>query len=162
MVHSQLRRKVGNLNIYCEDAATGRIFRTIRTRNLVPTCGLGNIRDLILLPETPSGSGWTPNFIAVGTIGGSTVPDTTVLGNEVFRKDITRKIPHQTILNSWKYFLRIESSEANGSGSQILREAGIFTGPVGGRTWARAPFTAVTKSSAIALTLEWIWTETAS
>lgn len=152
-----LRARV-NLVIDVHDAKSGELLRRDERHNLATLAGRNLIRDLLFWKDAsddPRPSGL--NFFATGT--GATAPaagDTT-LGVEVFRDVVTNRVKTdgQLVL---KYFLA--STDANGN---TLTEAGLFGNGAtatadSGTLYARATFTGIVKTSAIAVTFAWTCT----
>ena len=133
--------------------------REIRVHNLVPTCGLDKINDLIWYPEL-GGGGFTPAYFAVGTSAAVTGAGTTTLGSENFRKLIARRLPADTGPGATVYGY-VETSESNGVD---LYEVGLFTEETvnTGLLWGRATHPKIVKTSSIYVIYEWLWSLSAS
>lgn len=128
-------------------------FKVIRTKNLFVTSGVEQLRDLMMFPDL-QGDGFTPAYAAVGSSGTATIASMTTMGLEVFRGPITRRIP---LPDGFRVELFLLPSEANGSGSQDLREIGLFTPSSGGKLWARAVHSLIVKNSSISVTYTWTY-----
>lgn len=157
-----------NIQISVHRARDKKLLRVIRTKNLMVRSGRRQLRDLIMYPlsagpvlpaEEEFGTPATPNYIEVGS-SGTAVADTqeTLLG-PVFRKEITLRTPQTS---GFKIQLYLDPSEANGSGTQELREVGLFSLITGGLLWARAIHTLINKTNLISVTYDWTFTITAS
>lgn len=147
----------GRSHIPFNEAILEDPVRTIRVHNLVVTSGLNKIRDLIGYPEV-NNSGWTPNYIAVGSNNATTTESMTTLGTEVFRKEFAAREaldPGSGII----FYGYIETSEANGNN---IYEVGTFTEATGGLLWSRATHALIAKTDSIFIIYEWTWTITAS
>lgn len=130
-----------------------RVLREIRTHNKFLTAGLKQMRDLLGFGQV-WGSGYTPDYMAVGTGGTAPAAGDIQLEAEVFRNQLTRKIPDGDDGIIWQLF--IASDQANGSGTQNLREAAVFN-TLGGQPWNRVVFTAIPKSSGSSIVLQSTW-----
>lgn len=148
-----------NVFITTRNIYTGEVCRH-HTKNLVVKSGRNLIRDCLMLPflrddEDLIGEGFTPNYIAIGTDGSTTVDGDTGLHAEVFRKLISLKIPSDS---GFKLQHVIDAAEANGSGTSLLKEVALHTSLIGGNCWARATHSQITKTASLAVNYEWIWT----
>lgn len=157
-----------NVMITARRAGSGRLVKRYQARNLFTRSGRRQLRDLIMYPLSaepllPSaddfGTPATPDFIAIGSGGTATVDLQEALGTEVFRKSITFREPQTS---GFKLQLYVDPSEANGAGTQELREVGLFTGDADGLLWARATHPLISKTSLISVTYDWTFTFTAS
>lgn len=152
-VSSRLAPGIGirfNVRIRAWDTRTLR-GQEIEVKNLFPTGGRNQVRDLLNYPAL-NGDGFTWRYIAVGSNGTATGAGTTTLGTEVFRKLITRRLP---LDSGFTLQLFLDPSEANGTGTQDLREVGLFTASSGGTCWARATHPLIQKNSTVAVTYDW-------
>lgn len=123
----------------------------IQTRNLWVKSGRNKIRDVLMYPDadTSPSPAYTINFIAVGTDGTTTSDSTTALGTEVYRDEITRKIPLDSGLILQLY---VPQDQAN---DNTLRECGIFSAAAGGTLWARATYVEIPKAITISVIYNW-------
>jgi len=130
----------------------GSIIELIKTHNIITNSGLKQIRDLIGYP-TIYGTGFTPAYIAIGS--GSSKPSMaqTSLVTEVFRNSVSRRVAEGD--DKIHYQLFVNTTEANGSGTQLLNEVGLFSVSVNGSLWARAIYAQITKTSSISVTYNW-------
>ena len=133
----------GELHIAIHDAKTGELIREETIGNKIVTAGLNLVRDLL------GGNNAAPTHIAVGTDNTAPVAGDTVLGTEVFRNVITRRILSAVAV---KFQLFIQASEANGN---TLEEAGIFNASTLGDMLSRVTYTPIIKTGAITVTLTW-------
>lgn len=133
-----------------ESGRCGKPEAEVVAENLFVNSGRNALRDLILYPQVV-GPGYTPDYIAVGTSSAVELATDTVLGAEVFRKQMTQKRATATGVGLMQVF--IATTEANGSGSLVLTEAGAFDLASAGTMWDRSIFAGVTKSSSVALTV---------
>lgn len=135
----------GRLHILIEDAKTGEVLRDEYHDNKVVDVGLNLMRDLL------GGGAKPPSHIAVGTDNTAPVAGDTILGTEVFRNLITRRVP-STAKITFQLFLA--TGDANGN---TLVEAGLFNkaGTDAGTMLSRVTYAAITKTSAITATLTW-------
>jgi len=142
---------IPNLEIEIRDK-NGTLIDVVKTHNLITTSGLKQLRDLIGYP-TIYGTGFTPEYIAIGS--GSTLPSMaqTALVTEVFRDSVTRRTADGD--DKINYQLFVDTTDANGGGTQLLNEAGLFSTLVGGSVWARAIHTQISKTSSISVTYNW-------
>ena len=142
---------VPNLEIEIRDIE-GVLIDVVKTHNTITTTGLKQFRDLIGYP-TIYGTGFTPGYVAIGS--GSTAPSMaqTTLVTEVFRKILTRRAAEGD--DKIDYQLFVDTTEANGGGTQPLYEVGLFSTLVGGSLWARAIHTLINKTSSISVTYNW-------
>ena len=149
---------IPNLEIEIRDK-DGTLIDVVKTHNMITTSGLAQFRDLIGYPNLPNRLpteaivGFTPSHIAIGS--GSTIPSMaqTTLITEVFRNVVTRRAAEGD--DKIHYQLFVDTTEANGGGTQLLNEAGLFSVLVGGTLWARAIHTQITKTSSISVTYNW-------
>lgn len=148
----------GNVEILVLDMF-GRPLERHVTKNLVVKSGRNAIRDLMLTSFGAIAA--TPNYIAVGSDATATSDSQTALVAEVFRKGgpLSKKQANDSGLTLQ---LVIDTTEANGSGSQPLREAGVFIYAAGAPMLARATFATITKTSAISVIINWQFTLAAS
>jgi len=130
----------------------GVLLEVVKTHNILTSSGLQQVRDLIGYPAV-YGPGYTPAYIAIGS--GSSAPSMaqTTLDTEVFRNSCTRRVAEGP--DKMHYQLFVSTTEANGSGTQLLNEVGLFSISVGGSLWARAIHTQITKTSSISVTYNW-------
>lgn len=142
---------IPNLEIEIRDRE-GCLIELVKTHNLITNSGLKQIRDLIGYP-TIYGTGFTPAYIAIGS--GNTAPSMaqTSLVTEVFRNSCNRRVAEGD--DKIHYQLFVNTTEANGSGTQLLNEVGLFSVPVNGSLWARAVHTQITKTASISVTYNW-------
>jgi len=132
----------------------GKTIDIIKTHNIIHSVGLNSFRNLIGYPHLqPGGTGYTPEYIAIGSDGTTPALSHTALFTEVFRKNITSRFAQGDDRLHWQ--LRVETTEANGGGTQALRECAIYSVPTGGVAWMRAIHTLINKSSAIGVTYNW-------
>ena len=129
------------------------VLDVIRSSNLMVKIGRRALRDLVGYPQLTPGVNASPDYIALGDSGSATVDGQTTLGNDVFRKQISRKtaIDDQTV----QFQLSVDAGEANGPGTQPLREVGLFNQSSGGTMWARATHMLINKTSAISIVYQW-------
>src|SRR5262245_21093787 len=132
----------------------GEMLRQMSTRNRFLLSGRNQVRDLLMYPSL-NADGFTPRYIALGSSG--TVTNDTMEGlvAEVFRKLITVRLP---LDSGFRLQLHVDPAEANGTGSQDLREVALFTGSIGGKAWARATHQLISKSTAISISYDWTFT----
>lgn len=151
----------GNVTIRVRRGDHGPVLREIRQHNLITASGIQKIRDLygypgaLSLSYNPSNA--TPGYMAVGT--GSTAAasgDTTLVGTEVVRGAITRRVPDTAKVT---FYFDLQTNQANGS---TLAEAGLFTEPTGGTLWSRVTHSAIVKTEAISVQYQWDWTVAAA
>jgi len=76
----------------------------------------------------------------------------TALGHELYREAIDS---HSRTGTTVKFIVIIDYGEANGGGSQVYKEAGLFNAAAAGDMYCRANFAAKTKTSSVKWTLEW-------
>lgn len=144
MVHLRVGLSIrGRLHILIKEAATGRVLRDEFIDNKIIDTGLDLVRDLIL------NSNVAPTHIAVGTDATAPLATDTILGTEVFRNIITRRI---SASKKATYQLFLDTGDANGN---TLVEAGIFNRSSAGDMLSRVTFTAIVKTVSITATLTW-------
>lgn len=149
MIHRFLRFKErsrckANLTIEVKDAKTGETLEIIKVHNLTVTTGKNLIRDRL--------KGNAVNALthfAVGTSSTAPAVGQTALVTEVFRDQITQFVDGSATLTV-KYYLA--TGYANGN---TLREAGLFNAASTGTMYARAIYTAIAKTSSVAVTYSW-------
>jgi len=130
----------------------GVLLEVVKTHNIITNSGLQQVRDLIGYPAV-YGPGYTPAYIAIGS--GSSAPSMaqTTLDTEVFRNSCTRRVAEGP--DKMHYQLFVSTTEANGSGTQLLNEVGLFSLSYSGSLWARAIYAQITKTSSISVTYNW-------
>lgn len=133
----------GRLHILIVHAATGTVLRDYWTPNKIVDAGLNLVRDLM------ANSSQAPTHIAVGTDNTAPLAVDTVLGTEVFRNFITRRIPVDKKIT---FQLFLATGDANGN---TLEEAGIFNRSAAGDMLSRVTYAPITKTVAISATLTW-------
>ena len=145
---------IPNLEIEIRDCE-GKLLDVVKTHNMITTTGLKQLRDLIGYPTIYS-TGFTPGYVAIGS--GSTLPSLaqTTLVTEVFRKILTRRVAEGD--DKIHYQLFVDTTEANGGGTQPLYEVGLFSTLVSGSLWARAIHTLINKTASISVTYNWRFT----
>lgn len=148
----------GNVELLTKNMFGETLTRTV-VPNLVVKTGRNAIRDALLTPFGAPVS--TPNYIAVGSDNTVVSDSQTALVAEVFRKGgpLSKKTAGDS---AFTLQLVIETTEANGSGSQPLKEAGVFIYAAGAPMFARATFATITKTSAISVVINWQITLAAS
>ena len=140
----------GNVELLVYAAQSGALLERQVTKNLVVKAGRNVFRDLVLTPFGAVGA--PPNYIAVGSDNTPVADSQTALSAEVFRKLITRR---NTGDSAFTLQLFIDGTEANGSGSQSLKEAAVFVYPGGAPMVARTVFATITKTSAVQVVVNW-------
>jgi hypothetical protein len=148
----------GNVEIIVGDSS-GRIVQRVRSHNLFVASGLDLLRNHISYPDCNS-DGFTPQYIALGSLGTAVAPTQTELASEKFRKVITRKVP--TAAAQVRFELYVDQTEANDDPHQDIQEAGLFTSAAAGNMWARATFPLIEKTSLLWIVVRWYFTFTAS
>lgn len=144
-------RITGRVIAQVRDAKTGKVLKTVRSKNLVVTSGLNLIGDL-LKEDTAVGL----NYFAVGTDNTAVVAGDTALGAEVYRGEITTQSRGSATLT---VTLFLPTTAANGSS---LVEIGLFTVDSGGVMFSRTVHSAITKTATVTVTYTWTFTFTAS
>lgn len=145
----------GNVEVLVRLAESGKLIRRHQVKNLWPLAGLNQVRDLLMYPSLgPQQNGFTPAYVAVGSSGAPTIESTTALGGEVFRKLITAREP-LAAGSGFIVTMFLDAGEANGAGTQQLREVGIFTLSSGGAAWSRAVHTLINKTNQVTVTYRW-------
>ena len=89
---------------------------------------------------------------ALGDDGTEPTISDTALGNELYREAIDS---HERTGTTVKITVVIDYGEANSSGSQVYREAGLFNAAAAGDMFVHANFPDKTKTSSVRWTLEW-------
>jgi hypothetical protein len=140
-----------NVTLLVIDAKTDRVLRRIRTHNMIVNTGLNKFRDMMGYPDATC-DGKTPDYIALGTDATAAAAAQTTLIAEVFRKEVSNRVPDTYTLT---YYLDVTAAEANGNS---LKEVGLFTEAAGGTLWARATHTTVAKTVSIRLQYQWEFT----
>jgi hypothetical protein len=132
-----------NVLVSVYDAKSGTLISTQQTHNLVVNSGLNLLRDAL---DTGTISPLTR--IGFGASATPVTPTNTSLFDEIFRTNITAKIPgHKTL--TCQYFL--DETTANG---QTLKEVGLFT--TDGTLYARVLLnTPIPKTELIVATFSW-------
>ena len=120
----------------CEDAA---VFTTVGKQELADL-----LRDKTLTTSI--------THCALGDDGTDPLGSDEVLGNELYREAIDS---HSRTGTTIKITIVIDYGEANGGGSQVYREAGLFNAAAAGDMSVRANFPDKTKTSSVRWTLEW-------
>jgi hypothetical protein len=136
-----------NVRIDVRDAATGRLLRRERVKNLVVLVGRNLVRDALYGISITA-----PNRFALGTGTTAVTAADTELETEVWRDILTTKTVAAGSI-TFKYFLT--SVTANG---HTLVEAGLLNEPSAGDLFARVVFTAIEKTSAITVLFAWTFT----
>lgn len=153
--------KIPNLEI--EIREHGVLVDVLQTHNIITTFGLRSYRNLGGYPSLPTVLtsdivyGKTISTYAVGSGNSAPALANVALDNEIFRKDVTRRIAQGD--DTIHYQLFLDTTEANGGGTQPLREVALFSDLVGGSCWTRAIHTLINKTSAISVTYNWRITE---
>lgn len=152
--------KPTNVEILVARAFDGKLLRRIQTRNLFVLSGRQHTRDNLLYPT--SGSSFIPRYVAIGSDGTATIDADTALHVEVFRSPITRRLP---LTSGFIIELYVDPSEANGTGTQDLREIALHSDEAANESdtaWARATYNLIVKSISISITYRWTFTLIAS
>lgn len=147
-----------NVRVIVQDAKTLEVLEVVSASNRIVKVGRAALGDLFLYPNIQrdgnfSNPGWTPDFIAIGTSTNTVTDNDTALATEVFRKQITRK--YVSGESKYVFQLYIDATEANGSGTQILTEAGLFLLYSGGIMIARVTFSPITKNATVNVIIQW-------
>lgn len=134
------------------------LIDSTQRHNLVTLAGRNLIRDLLYWNSTADNPRpFGLNYFSAGTSTAAFAASSTALGTEVFRDSFTQrtKTDGQTV---YKYYLT--SNDANGN---TLTEAGLHgnsssTGANTGELYAGALYTAIAKTTSIAITYSWTLT----
>jgi hypothetical protein len=132
-----------------------RPIREFRAANKVARSGVDLLIDLLNRPILGSNqAGRGVDYLAVGT--GTTPPDfdDLTLQAEVFRKQITRRLPGDQLLT---YKLFLDTLEAN---ENTLTEAGLFNVGSGGSMFNRVVHLPINKDESVAVVYQCVLTIT--
>ncbi len=133
-------RLKGLIDIYDQD---GRLLQHVE--NLITDVGLQQLTKWLALTDTK-----TPTHIAVGTGTNAPANGDTALQTEVARQATDTPSVYSIYYARW--ITTFPTTVAN----VTLKEVGLLDDPTTGNLWARAAIN-VTKTSSIALTVDWKW-----
>ncbi len=134
----------GNLTLQIiED---GKVTKTVHHKNLVTTLGKAHIANTLsaVALEDPMSQ------MAIGSGSGQTAASTT-LASELTRSPLSKSQGVGGAANTVIY----TSTIAEGDGTGAVTEAGIFNAGSGGTMLCYTDFTAIDKTSSVALLMEW-------
>lgn len=128
--------------------ANGTPVQRIKEHNLVTLQTRNLIRDFLNVGTGTTGI----THFAVGTGNVDTTPNDTMLGVEVHRAAVTKKMTDGGRLMVQQY---LGTAEANG---HVLTEAGLFNALAGGTLFARVKHAGINKTSSLTVTYNWVIT----
>lgn len=152
---------VPNLSIIVCEPTTFEPIKLIETHNDFLSWGRNNLRALMGYPSL-SGDGGTIGYLAIGTDNTAVTDVDQSCVAETFRKAITRRVASVDGSGNVaiRYQLYVDNNEANGGGTENLKEAALHTTDGGGSPpvpdiWTRAIYSTIPKTSSIALIYDW-------
>jgi len=143
LVSSQLELG-SNVEINIIDVKSSKIIQTIKKKNLVVTSGINLARDLLDGTTTIA-----VNYLGVGTGTTAVAAGDTTLESEQFRGAITKRT---SVSGAFTMAYYLSSTQGNGND---LTEAGLFDTSSGGSMFSRVTYSAITKTSSIAVMYSW-------
>lgn len=126
-----------------------KLFREIEVRNTICDFCLDKIRDYFGYPLF--GAPPVPKFVAFGTNGSPTSPSMKSLVNEVYRNEISRRVPGD---KQMIYYFNLLDTEANG---YALKEIALCYAVADNEIFSRATFEEIDKDSGVSVDGQWVY-----
>jgi hypothetical protein len=160
--NAQIELPYLNVELEVEHRDGGR--EVVKARNRVSSGGRNVVRDLL------ANIGYPPSIIALGTSERAVSDGDSALWGEVYSREVDTRILQESRLRVQTF---VDFDQANGGGSQTIKEVGLFAGGAecltGGRLdvdgsvlssrgtlFARAVVSPITKDNTVRITITWV------
>lgn len=128
----------------------GELVARRESKNRVVRGGRDHLVDLCLAGF--GSAALSLQYMAFGSASTTVGDNDTALGAEIIRKILARRDAGDSAFTVQAF---VDTTEANGSGSQAINEAGLFIYAGGGPMFARTTFSTITKTVSISIIGNW-------